>query len=118
MKKDQELIVITKACDLILWSCNHTSKFPRNHRFVLGERIERNLYSLLETLIQAKYTKDRQRLLERANLTLEILRLQMRLAKDLQCLKVPSYGFAGKAIDEIGRLVGGWLRSRSEGSGA
>ena len=39
MKKDQELIVITKTYDLILWSCNHTSKFPRNHRFVLGERL-------------------------------------------------------------------------------
>jgi len=38
----------------------------------------------------------------------------MRLAKDLQCLKVHSYGFAAKAIDEIGRLVGGWLRSRGE----
>ena len=51
MKKEQELIVITKTYDLILWSCNHTSRFPRNHRFVLGERIERNLYNLLETLI-------------------------------------------------------------------
>jgi|GEM_PF-3947368 len=28
MKKDQELIVITKTYDLILWSCNHTSKGP------------------------------------------------------------------------------------------
>ena len=56
MKKDQELIVITKTYDLILWSCNHTSRFPSNHRFVLGERIERNLYRLLETLIAAKYT--------------------------------------------------------------
>ncbi len=34
---------------------------------------------------------------------LEILRFQMRLAKDLQCLKVESYGFAAKAIDEIGK---------------
>ena len=114
MKKDQELIVITKTCDLILWFCNHTSRFPRNHRFVLGERIERNLYGLLETLIAAKYTKKRQRLLEEANLSLEVLRFLMRLAKDLQCLKVNSYGFASKAIDEIGRLVGGWLRSRGE----
>ena len=114
MKKDQELIVITKTYDLILWSCNHTSRFPRNHRFVLGERIERNLYNLLETLIAAKYTKNRQRLLEQANLNLEILRFQMRLAKDLQCLKVESYAFAAKSIDEIGRLIGGWLRSRPE----
>ena len=78
---------------------------------MLGERIERNLYDLLEILIRAKYTRLRQPLLEQANLNLEILRFQLRLAKDLQCLKVESYGFAAKAIDEIGRLVGGWLKS-------
>ena len=104
--KQEELIVITKTYDLILWSCNHTGKFPRNHRFVLGERIERTLYDLLEILIRAKYARQRQPLLEQANLTLEILRFQMRLAKDLQCLKVESYGFAAKAIDEIGRVSG------------
>jgi hypothetical protein len=110
-KQNEELTAITKTYDLILWSCNHTGKFPRNHRFVLGERIERNLYDLLETLIRARYTKQRQEFLEKANLTLEILRFQMRLAKDLQCLKVESYGFAAKAIEEIGKLVGGWLKS-------
>ena len=111
MARDQELMVITKTYDLILWSCNHTIRFPRNHRFVLGERIERNLYDLLETLLQAKYTRNRQSFLERANLTLEILRFQVRLAKDLQCLKTNSYAFAAKAIDEIGKLIGGWLKS-------
>ena len=79
-----ELVVITKTYDLILWSCHHTGKFPRNHRFVLGERIERTLYDLLETLIRAKYSKPRQELLEKANRMLEILRFPMRLAKDLQ----------------------------------
>jgi hypothetical protein len=111
MATNQELIVITKTYDLILWSCNHTSRFPRNHRFVWGERIERKLYDLLETLLQAKYTRNRQTLLEQANLTLEILRFQMRLAKDLQCLKTNSYAFAAQAIDESGKLVGGWLKS-------
>jgi 23S rRNA-intervening sequence protein len=86
-KRAEELIVITKTYDLILWSCNHTAKFPRNHRFVLGERIERNLYDLLGTLIQAKYAKERRGLLDRANLSLEVLRFQIRLAKDLQCLR-------------------------------
>jgi hypothetical protein len=62
----------------------------------------------------------------------------MRLAKDLQCLKVDSYCHASKSIpgsrlrlrgrtikvdsychasksiDDIGRQVGGWLRSRPE----
>jgi hypothetical protein len=61
-------------------------------------------------LIQAKYQRDRVALLESANLKLETLRFQMRLAKDLQCLKVSSYAFASKSIDEIGRLIGGWAR--------
>ena len=60
MKSHEELTVITKTYDLILWSCNHTSKFPRNHRFILGERIEKidfrlsarmlNLLTILSTL--------------------------------------------------------------------
>ena len=48
MAKREELTVITKTYDQILWSCKHTSRFPRQHRFVLGERIERQLYDLLE----------------------------------------------------------------------
>src|SRR5262245_44032130 len=84
-RSQEELTVITKTYELILWSCHHTGKFPRNHRFLLGERIERNLYDLLETLIRAKYSKPRQESLETANLMLEILRFPMRLAKDLQC---------------------------------
>src|SRR5277367_3812231 len=71
-KQNEELTVITKTYDLILWSCQHTGKFPRNHRFVLGERIERNLYDLLKILIRAKYTRQRQELLEQANLVLDI----------------------------------------------
>jgi hypothetical protein len=58
-REHQELVVITKTCDLILWSCHHTGKFPGNHRFVLDERIERTLYDLLETLIRAKYSRQR-----------------------------------------------------------
>jgi len=111
--RDEELVVITKTYDLILWSCRHTGRFPRNHRFVLGERIERTLYGLLEILIRARYNSARQPLLEEANLALEILRFQIRLAKDLQCLKTESYAFAATAIDEIGRLVGGWLKAGS-----
>jgi hypothetical protein len=110
-REHEELVVITKTYDLILWSCHHTGRFPRSQRFVLGERIERNLYDLLETLIRAKYTQPRREFLDKANLLLEVLRFQMRLAKDLQCLKVDSYGFAGRAIDEIGKLVGGWLKT-------
>ncbi len=101
MSAIEELPIIEKTYQLILWSCNHTSKFPRNHRFVLGERIERNLFDLLETLIRAKYNRERKPILEYANLLIEMLRFELRLSKDLQCLKVQSYEFAAVSIDEM-----------------
>jgi hypothetical protein len=53
-KTSGELVVITKAYDLILWSCNHTGKFPRNHRFVLGERIEWDPYKLMGPILEGE----------------------------------------------------------------
>ena len=67
--------MITKTYDLILWSCNHTSKFPRNHRFVLGERIERNLVRPAGNPDRRQVHENRQRLLKDANRCLEALRL-------------------------------------------
>jgi hypothetical protein len=63
---------------------------------VLGERLERTLYDLLKTLIQAKYSRDRISLLDEANLKLQILRFQVRLGNELQCLRAGSYAFAKK----------------------
>jgi hypothetical protein len=107
-----ELPLLTKTYDLVKWSCHHTSRFPKQHRFVLGERIERRLYDLLETLVQARYTRERVPLLRQANLSLEILRFQFRLAHDLQCLRTNSYGFATQAVQEIGAMIGGWLKAQ------
>ena len=112
---DHELPVIAKTYELVKWSCQHTSKFPRAHRFVLGERIERRLYDLLETLIEARYTKDRHGLLRAANRGLEVLRYQLRLAHDLRCLRTNSYGFGVQALHEIGRMVGGWMQQVTRG---
>jgi hypothetical protein len=84
---------------------------PHNHRFTLGERIERRLYDLLETLIQARYTRQRAELLRQANLTLEVLRCQVRLAHDLRCLRTNSDEHASRELHAIGAMLGCWLKA-------
>jgi hypothetical protein len=65
LKGREELVVITKTSDLILRSCNHAGKFPGNRRLVLGERIERNLYDLLVTLIRATFDMEQPNTVEK-----------------------------------------------------
>jgi len=110
-KNSVELSVITKIYDFILWSQGHISKFPRDKRFVLGERMERTLYDILDAAIEAKYSREKKAILVRANIMIERLRFQFRLAKDSNTLALGSYEFAARSIDAIGREVGGWIKS-------
>ena len=82
------MAVITKVYDLVIWSCQHIAKFPRSHRFTLGDRLEVRLYDVLEKLLRAKYSRDRLPLLRDVNMDLELLRFQFRIAKDLKCLSL------------------------------
>jgi hypothetical protein len=86
-RASDDLLVLTKTYDLLLWYTSHISRFPRQHRYSLGQRIEKHLFRVLELLTAARYVRPNRRHLEKANLRLEMLRIQTRLAKDLQCLK-------------------------------
>ena len=115
MPMQKDIPVILKLYDLIVWTLNHTSRFPRHHRYSLGLRIEATLFDLLDMLIEARYTRDKTKLLDKSNILLERFRFQMRLAKDLKALPLNSFEFQAKAVEEIGRMIGGWRKHAAKG---
>ena len=98
----------------LLWLVPTVDAFPRSQKFLLGDRIQSTALDVLEALIEATYTRDRRRHLTRANLGLEKLRVFFRLASELQHIDLRRYEHAARTIDEIGRLVGGWIKSDAE----
>ena len=52
-----DLPIIQKTHDLIKWYVPILNRLPRDHKFMLGDRIITGLYSLLEGFIQARYAK-------------------------------------------------------------
>lgn len=109
----QELKVISDFYDFMLWMIRHTEKFPRHHRYSLGNSIEQRLQTILSLLLRAKFSAEKVGWLGEANLELEILRFQIRLAKDLQVLAIKSHGHAAECLQSIGAQVGGWLKSKA-----
>ena len=102
---------LEQAYQFILWLIPTVEKFPRDRKFLLGDRIQATALEVLEGLIEATYTKSRDRLLGRVNLAIEKLRFLVRLSVDLQCLDTRRYEFAARNLDEIGRQVGGWMKA-------
>ena len=102
---------LEKAYQFVLWLVPALDKFPRSQRFLLGDRIETTALAVLEGLIEATYSKQVDTILRGVNLALEKLRFLFRLSKDLRYLDLKRYEFVAREIDEIGRLVGGWLKA-------
>jgi hypothetical protein len=102
---------LEKAYQFVLWLIPTVEKFPRGQRFLLGDRIQSTVLEATEGLIEATYSAQTGPILRRVNLALEKLRLLFRLAKDLRYLDLRRYEFAARRIDEIGRLVGGWIKA-------
>jgi hypothetical protein len=101
-----------QAChELLLWLIPHLDKFPRARRFTLGERLESALLEVLELLVEAAYSKQKQVLLRRANLRLEVTRHLWRFAHELKVISTQRYAHGARLMDNLGRQVGGWLRS-------
>jgi hypothetical protein len=102
---------LEQTYQFILWLIPTVEKFPRDRKFLLGDRIQATALDVLEGLIEATYTKNRERLLNRVNLAIEKLRFLVRLSVDLKCLDTRRYEFAARNLDEIGRQVGGWMKA-------
>lgn len=98
----------------MLWLVPTVDKFPRRQKFLLGDRIQATALDVVERLIEATYTRSRQTVLRDANLGIEKLRVLFRLAMDLRHLDPRRYEHAARELDEVGRMVGGWIRTDAQ----
>ena len=119
MAKD-ELLVIDRMYELLKWFLRRLEKFPRSHRYGLGQQIEQRLYAIFHGLLRAKYAAgtDKRTALADVNLELEWLRMLCRLAHELGMLPHKSQEYAAREMIEIGRMVGGWLKQQQRKAGS
>jgi hypothetical protein len=103
--------IFHKTYELILWFYPAVNKFPKSQRFVLGQRMEGAILDFFDLIIEAKLFKVKIVALQKASIKIDKLRILLRLAKDLKFFSIKEYEFSSGQIDEIGRMLGGWIKS-------
>ena len=109
--KDTTPQAVQAAHELLLWLIPQIDKFPRVRRFTLGERLESTLLEVLELSVEAAFTHNKRAALQKTNLRLEVVKHLWRLALELQVVALRQYEHGARLLDELGRQLGGWLRS-------
>jgi hypothetical protein len=108
----KEMQSVTKMYDVLKWLIPQISKFPRSHKFTLGDRVTNIGLDVLMLLIEASYTKEKLDLLRQANMKLEQLRYILRLCKDFELFSLNRYEYISREINEAGNLIGGWMKQQ------
>lgn len=80
----------------------------------MGQRIERTSLEILKLIIHAnneKNTAEKLQYLKEINTQLEILRSLLQISYELKFINAKSLEYIITQIDEVGRMLGGWMKS-------
>ena len=107
----QQSPIFTRTYDLLRWLIPVTAKFPRSQRFVLAAAVQQAALKFQEQIIAAAHARNPRPALEEADIALSQLRTHLRLCRDLEFLSQGQYQHAAAMVNEIGKLLGGWLKT-------
>jgi hypothetical protein len=113
MSKAEDLPIFTAWMQFLDWLLPATEKFPKRVRFTFADRIDTLALDIVEDLVEARYSRDKQPVLKRLNLRLEKLRILLRLCHRQQYLSHQGYEHAMRALNEVGRMLGGWIKQQA-----
>lgn len=102
--------IVLAAYDLVLDLYPSVRSFPKSQQYMLGRRIEDAALEILLELVAANAARDKRRRLPAADREVEKLRFLVRLAYDLKFISLKRYGRLAGRVDEIGRMLGGWMK--------
>lgn len=111
----EDLKIRLKIEGLAVYLYTALRQFPKSERHVLSQEIRQTLWSLLRLTIVCNKRYYKKTTLQDLDAELDLLRSQVRLAKDLQYLPFRKYEILSRLIDEIGRMIGGWMKSTKMG---
>lgn len=96
------------------WILSAAERFPKNARFSLASRLADSALDTMELILEAIYTKDRLHILDRINLYIEKQRVLLRISHNRRYISTRQYEHVSRAIEETGRMVGGWRKQCHE----
>lgn len=107
----KELQIAQKVEEMIQYGYTAVRHFPKSERHVLSQELRLSMWRLLRLVIICSKRYHKKTTLQELDAELELLRREIRLAKDLGVLPFKQYEVWARQLDEVGRMVGGWLKS-------
>lgn len=111
-----DIPIFKKAYDLYQLFRSYRDTIKKQDRHTIWERSENAILDVIEGILAASetYKSEKLPILKNVSVKVNLLRVFFRLAKDAKVIDVKKYMALEEKIDEIGRMLGGWMKSSRE----
>lgn len=106
-----DLIILQKCKAMIQYGYVALRQVPAFERHVSSQEVRRTMWQLMRLIIVCNKRYHKKTTMQDIDVELAVLREQIQAVKDLGFLSFKKYEHWAKLNDEIGRLLGGWMKS-------
>ena len=108
-----DIPIFKKSYDLYKTFHEYHRLIPKKDRFTTFERSENVLLDIMSGIFRASGQSKKEKIstLEQVSVNLNLFRVFIRLMKDTKGIDNKKYTVVQSEVDEIGRMLGGWIRS-------
>ena len=109
----KESPIFSKMFDFVAWIVTTTTKYPREHRFILAASLQCVTLAAQESLIRAAQATSPDGTLahlQEAATQLALVRFYTRLSEKLSLISPRQYEYVTECLSEIGKLHTGWCK--------
>ncbi len=107
-----ELPVFKASYDLLINVFKLTANFTREFKYTIGERIKNETLELIILVYRANTVKSKTETIQKAREQIEMIRLLIRVLKDLHQISLKSFVIINKQIENVSKQLTGWHRSQ------
>ena len=110
---DLDIPIFKKSYDMYREFYKLRLSVPKQDRYTIWQKSESVLIEIIEGILFAGQQSKTEKLptLEKTSIKLNFLRVCIRLMKDIRAMDSKKYIIIEANLDEIGRMLGGWIKS-------
>ncbi len=107
----QDLKIKQKCEDMIIYAYTALRQYPRAEKYGLAADTKTAMYELLRLIVICNKKYYKKTTLQEVDTQLDIIRSFVRMAYKMQYINFKKYELWTARLDEIGRMIGGWMQT-------
>ncbi len=109
-----DIPIFTKLYEFYNQLTQAVNSFPKTKRYTLGQKLDNITLDAFEFLFEIPFSSNKTLTLQQISIKVDLLKVLLRCSKDNQSITDKKYLELQTILQEIGKMLGGWIRSTKQ----